>query len=238
MTLKDLGSRSKIKRAKTLAWYPSEVDVSIRPGWFYHETQNDQIKSPIKLLNIYLNSVGRNSLLLLNLPPDRRGVIHEQDIQTLAGWRTILDSLFSKNLIKKAKVRASNAASRHEIKYTIDDNAQTYWTTDKNVDRATLEYQISKKKKIDMLLLQENIRIGQRIEKFNLQAWINANWQIIAEGATVGYKRIIRFPTVRTDCVRINIEKSRLNPTLTNVGLFKMPDELIYLINDKFENKK
>ena len=234
MTLKDLGSRSKIKKASVLGWYPSEVDVSIRPGWFYHESQDDQVKSPEQLLDIYFSSVGRNSALLLNIPPDRRGLIHENDIKALQGWRTILDSLFSVNLIKDAKCRSSNSARWHGIEKTIDDKKNTYWTTEEGVEKVALEYNFTKRKKIDVVLLQENIRIGQRIEKFHLEAWVNHKWKKIAYGTTVGYKRLLRFPTVKTSCIRLIIDKSRLNPTLTNVGFFKQPEELIFSITNHF----
>ncbi|MBC8182860.1 alpha-L-fucosidase [candidate division KSB1 bacterium] len=227
MTLKDFGSRSKIKKAQALAWYPSEVDVSIRPGWFYHQSQDDKVKSPEKLLDIYFSSVGRNSLLLLNIPPDRRGLIHENDIKALQGWRTILDSLFSVNFVKDAKCRSSNSARRHGIEKTIDGKKNTYWTTEEGVERVALEYNFTKRKEIDVVMLQENIRVGQRIEKFHLEAWIAGKWKKIADGTTVGYKRLLCFPTVKTSCIRISITKSRSNPTLTNVGFFKLPEELI-----------
>ncbi len=228
MTLKDLGSRSKITKAKALAWYPSEVDVSIRPGWFYHQSQDGQVKSPEKLLDIYFSSVGRNSLLLLNVPPDPRGLINENDIKVLQHWRAILDSLFSNNLVKDAKCRSSNSARWHGIEKTTDGKKNTYWTSEEGVEKVALEYNFTVRKKIDVVLLQENIQVGQRIERFYLEAWIAGKWRKIAEGTTVGYKRLLHFPSVRTSCIRINITKSRLNPTLTNVGFFKLPEKLIY----------
>ena len=230
--LKDLGSRMKIKNAKALAWYPSEVDVSIRPGWFYHESQDDQVKSPEKLLDIYFSSVGRNSVLLLNIPPDRRGLIHENDIKSLQNWRKIIDSLFSVNFAKGAKCRSSNSASWHEIENTIDGKNNTYWTTEDGVDKVSLEYNFTVRKEIDVALLQENVQVGQRIEEFHLEAWIAGKWKKIAVGTTVGYKRLLRFPAVKTSCIRIIINKSRLNPTLSNVGFFKLPEALIYNIEN------
>jgi len=234
MTLKDLGSRSKIKKAQALAWYPSEVDVSIRPGWFYHEKQDDQVKSPEKLLDIYFSSVGRNSVLLLNIPPDRRGLIHENDVKALQDWRVILDSLFSVNFITDAKCRSSNSARWHGIENTIDGQKNTYWTTEEGIEKVSLEYNFTVRKEIDVVMLQENIRIGQRIEKFHLEAWVFNKWKKIAQGTTVGYKRLLRFPPVKTSCIRLIIDKSRLNPTLTNVGFFKQPEELIYSITNHF----
>ena len=236
MTLKDLGSRSKIKKAKALAWYPSEVDVSIRPGWFYHERQDAQVKSPEKLLDIYFSSVGRNSVLLLNIPPDRRGLIHENDTKTLQAWRAILDSLFKVDFAKDAKCRSSNSAIGFEIENTIDGKKDTYWTSEEGVEKVSLEYKFADRKEIDVVMLQENIHVGQRIEKFHLEAWVFNRWKKIAKGTTVGYKRLLRFPPAKTSCIRLIIDKSRLNPTLTNVGFFKQPEDFIYLINDEWES--
>jgi alpha-L-fucosidase len=179
--------------------------------------------------------VGRNSVLLLNIPPDRRGLFHENAVSALMDWRSILDSTFAHNLIKEAEVRSSSEASGHEIKYTIDENMETYWTTNDKHERATLEYSFDQRKLIDVLLLQENIQIGQRIEKFCWEAWLFNRWEKVAEGTTVGYKRLIRFPAVKTNCVRLFIQQSRLNPTLANVGLFKLPEELIYSISKQWE---
>ena len=103
MMEEDLGGREKIQKAETLIWYPSEVDVSIRPGWFYHADQDSLVKSPEQLVDIWYSSVGRNSVLLLNLPPDRRGLIHENDVAALKGMKQILDVTFSNNLAEKAK---------------------------------------------------------------------------------------------------------------------------------------
>ncbi|HRJ15224.1 MAG TPA: alpha-L-fucosidase [Saprospiraceae bacterium] len=95
------------------SWVPAEVDVSIRPGWFYHQEEDSQVKTPEKLFEIYLSSVGRGAVLLLNVPPDRRGLIHENDIQSLKGFRRILDRTFKINLAQKASVRASSHRGNH-----------------------------------------------------------------------------------------------------------------------------
>jgi len=95
----DLGSRDKIRSASGLVWYPAETDVSIRPGWFYHEEENEKVKSPKKLLDIYFNSVGRNGVLLLNIPPDKRGLVHEADVKNLVEWKKLLNNIFQENTL-------------------------------------------------------------------------------------------------------------------------------------------
>jgi len=128
----DLGSRQKIMDAKSLIWYPSEVDVSIRPGWFYHENQDLYVKSPKKLVDIYYQSVGRNSVLLLNISPDKRGLIHGKDVATLQGMRKILDDTFKVNFLRGAKISCSNDENILAPN-CIDNDKETYWTTQEGV---------------------------------------------------------------------------------------------------------
>jgi alpha-L-fucosidase len=221
LTQADLGSRDKIMHTSALAWYPSEVDVSIRPGWFYHQSQDKQVKSPEKLFDIYFSSVGRNSVLLLNIPPDRRGLIHENDIRALEEWRKALDETFRLNFAEGAQAQASSAAPGHDAQKTIDGDKKTYWTTEEGNEAATLEYRLAKPSTFEILMLQENIRVGQRVERFELEAWINGRWEKVTEGTTIGYKRLLRFPATTTDRVRLSITQSRTNPTLTHFGLYK-----------------
>lgn len=214
----DLGSREKIINAKGLVWYPAETDVSIRPGWFYHKAENDKVKSPEKLLDIYFNSVGRNGVLLLNIPPDTRGLIHENDVKVLQGWKRLIDEIFAVNLAKSAKVITTNGRNAKAI---LDDNYKTYWTTQGSDTTACIEFDLKGTHTFDVLLLQENITVGQRIEKFVLEYKESEAWKQVVEGSTVGYKRLIRFKPVKTNKVRLKILSSRLNPTLSEVGLYK-----------------
>jgi len=226
MTDHDLGSREIISQANCLVWYPSEVDVSIRPGWFYHPSQDNQVKSAEKLVDIYYSSVGRNSLLLLNIPPDRRGLIHENDILALKKFRKILDATFDKNLLKDARISASGETRSHPIESIRDNDPDTYWSARKNESSAVIDIEFEQPQSFDVLLLQENIRTGQRIEAFKLECFIENNWKEIASGTTVGYKRLIRFPVIQAKRARLIIEQCRLNPTLTEMGLYKRPSKI------------
>ena len=223
MTNEDLGSRKIISKAKNLFWYPSEVDVSIRPGWFYHQSQDTLVKSAEKLIDIYYSSVGRNSLLLLNIPPDRRGLIHENDVETLMEWRKILNATFNCNFIKKAKLTTSCQHKNHPAKGLIDNNQDTYWQAKKGDSSVVLNIEFDKTYCFDVLMLKENIKTGQRIEAFKLECLIDNEWVEIASGTTVGYKRLLRFPAVNAKRARLIIEQSRLNPTLIEIGFFKRP---------------
>lgn len=216
----DLGSRDKIRNAKGLVWYPAETDVSIRPGWFYHEAEDTQVKSPEKLLDIYYSSVGRNSVLLLNIPPDKSGLINEHDVRNLQGWKKTRDAVFSNNIAKNASVKSSNGINANAL---LDDAYQTYWTTKGADTTAVIELTFPSPQTFDVVELQENIAIGQRIEGFVLEYEQNGVWKKAAEGTTVGYKRWIRFQPVTAKNVRLRIISSRLNPTLSGLGLYKQP---------------
>ncbi len=219
---KDLGSREKIIDAPALIWYPSEVDVSIRPGWYYHESQDSQVKTPEKLVDIYYSSVGRNSLLLLNLPPDKRGLIHENDIENLMGMKKIIDETFRVNLAANSRIKCKKSLTAIEVESLIDGDYNTYWMADEVTPG--LEFALDGKKTFDRLLLQEKITLGQRVERFKLEAMINGNWKLITEGTTIGYKRLLRFSEVTTDQVRLTVLQSRAKSALAEFGLYKSPD--------------
>ena len=214
----DLGSREIIKNAQNLIWYPSEVDVSIRPGWFWHESENGRVKSPEKLMDIYFSSVGRNSLLLLNIPPDSTGLINEADISSLKAWKNALNAIFKDNLAEGATPVAGNRDMK--IDFLSDKNDTTCWIPVNN-EPYSFELQLKKKSEFSVLLLQENISMGQRIEHFSLEAWTGNAWKQVVEGTTVGYKRLLRFPSVQTNKVRFTIDKSRLEPELAEFGLYR-----------------
>lgn len=213
----DLGSREKISKAKGLVWYPAETDVSIRPGWFYHEQEDDKVKSPEKLLDIYFSSVGRNGVLLLNIPPDKRGLVHENDVKNLLAWKQLRDGIFGVNLAKGATLRAENGTN---VKAIVDGKDDTHFTTTGTDTTATIELGFKSMQTFNVLALQENIREGQRIEKFALDYWDGKEWKKATEGTTVGYKRLLQFEPVSTDKVRLQILSSRLNPYLAELGLY------------------
>jgi alpha-L-fucosidase len=222
MTVDDLGSRKKLESARALAWYPAETDVSIRPGWFYHPSQDAEVKSPEKLVDIYFSSVGRNGVLLLNVPPDKSGRIHDSDIHSLAGMRRILEGTFKTDFAAGAKVKASGERKGHGAAFLVDGDETTFWSSDEETERATLEVDLRREQAFNVALLQEFIRAGQRVEEFALESWDGKEWLVFAAGTTVGYKRLLRFPEVTARKVRLVIARSRHNPALSRLGLFRM----------------
>jgi alpha-L-fucosidase len=214
----DIGSRKKIKGATGLVWYPAETDVSIRPGWFYHPEEDKEVKSPDKLLDIYFNSVGRNGVLLLNIPPDKRGLIHENDEKNLKEWNRLITGTFKSNLMKDATFKSANGK---KTKALCDGNFGSYWTTKGKDSTATIEISLQGPKTFDIFAIQENITVGQRIEAFVLEYEDRGKWKEITAGTTVGFKRLLRFQAVKAEKLRLRITSSRLNPTIAEVGIYK-----------------
>ncbi|MGN7205577.1 alpha-L-fucosidase [Pedobacter sp. SAFR-022] len=214
----DIGGREKLKNAKGLVWYPAETDVSIRPGWFYHEKEDSKVKTPEKLLDIYYSSVGRNGVLLLNIPPNKEGLIADSDINSLKELTRLRTETFKKNLAKNASIVSANGKN---AKAMLDGKYNTSWTTKGSDSTAVIELNLPKAETFDVLALQENISIGQRIEKFSFEYWDGQAWKQAASGTTVGYKRLLRFEPVSASKVRLRIAESRLNPTLSEFGLYK-----------------
>lgn len=197
---KDLGSREMLENATELFWYPSEVDVSIRPGWFWHENENGKVKSLKHLADIYFQSVGYNSVLLLNIPPDRRGHINEADVARLKEFAAYRQQVFADNRVQKG---------------------QKMWDAASGDQR---EYELKSSSKINVVLLQEDIARGQRVESFRVEARVGGQWQLLGEGTTVGYKRMLRFPTIEAEALRITIGSARLEAHISNVAAYYAPD--------------
>ena len=193
---KDLGSRELISRSKELYWYPSEVDVSIRPGWFYHAEQDEQVRSLANLVNIYYQSVGCNSVLLLNIPPDRRGLIHETDVQRIKELSDYLGRTFAENRV-------------------LDGNG--LWQAEIGQSK---EYNVKPGAVVNTFLIQEDITQGQRVEDFLVEVYSNGAWQYAAEGTTVGYKRLLRFSDCQPEKIRVTIRGARGKVNISNVGLY------------------
>jgi len=218
-TSPDLGSRELIEKADRVFWYPAEVDVSIRPGWFYHKEQDDKVKSLEKLVDIYFSSVGRNAVLLLNIPPDTRGLIHENDEKSLRELKAYLDKTFEENIAFRAFTRYPGARK------SVDGKYDTYTYIEEFP--AEIEYKFPFEREFNVFMIQEYIPKGQRIESFVLEGFTNDEWVELASSTTVGYKKLMRFPLFKTDRIRLTISRSRDNAMISELGLFLTPDSII-----------
>jgi alpha-L-fucosidase len=204
-------------------WVPPEVDVSIRPGWFYHASEDDQVKSPQQLIDIYYDSVGRDCSLLLNVPPDRRGLISQNDVSNLKALHRYLDRTFKTDLASGSKVMASNTRGgdkRYSPENVLGGDSHAYWATDDKVTTGSIEFELNGPKQFDQVMLQEKIGLGQRVEAWSFEAQIDSHWTTVTSGGTIGYKSLTRFTPVNASKVRLNISKARGCLALSRVGLF------------------
>ncbi len=204
-------------------WIPAEVDVSIRPGWFYHASEDSLVKTPEQLFDIYLTSVGRGSTLLLNVPPDTRGRLHERDVMSLKGLREIIDREFADNLADNAEVVARSFRGnddRYGPQKVVDGDPDTYWATDDNVTTGSITLTLDKPSQVKYIQLQEYIKLGQRVREFNVEVQQDNEWVRVASGTTIGYKRILKIDPVRTNKVRINITSSKACPLISSIAVY------------------
>ena len=209
-------------------WIIGQCDVSIRPGWFYHKAQDSQVKTSAELADIYYKSVGRNAVLLLNLPPDTRGLIHEKDIASLKGFRQIIDETFSENLAQRASVTAGSCRldnSAFSPEKVIDNDLKTFWAVNDSVLPAQLEMQFDHEILFDRIMIQEPICLGQRISRFSIEVERQNRREPVFEGTTVGYKRLIRIEPVKASKVIITILQAENTPAVANVGIFLSSDK-------------
>lgn len=207
-----------------LIWYPAETDVSIRPGWFYHASQDHLVKSLDHLVKIYFESIGRNSFLLLNVPPDSRGLFHENDVQRLREWREYLNRVFETDLALRKKASADHVrSSQFAARNLIDGNPSTYWAADEDATKAEIEIDFLQPTTFDMILLQEPIELGQRIGQYSIDCWNESGWSELAAGTTIGYKKIDRFPETTASKIRVQIHQARACPVLSTVSVYNAP---------------
>ncbi len=222
-TSEDLGSVTVLQKASKVFWYPAEVDVSIRPGWFWHKSEDTLVKNVDKLADIYFSSVGRNAVLLLNVPPDNRGLIHENDIKNLMDLRNYLDETFKTDLLKGARPYGQGASN------AIDGDNKTSWSPS---GEAVASFVPAISATFNVAMLQEDITKGQRVEYFVIESRNGELWDTIVKGTTIGYKRLLRFPAVKADEIRLSVLSSRDNPIISTFGLFLTPDSVNATIND------
>ncbi len=191
-------------------WIPTETDVSIRPGWFYHEEEDDKVRTAQNLVDLYYTSVGRNSVLLLNIPPNKEGIFAKQDVENLYEYRSILDETFRENLAKTA-----------DDKSLTDGKLESYIPLHVNKPFVVT---LNKKISFDRIALQENIAEGQKNEQALVEYWDGTAWKMLSELTTIGYKRLLRVPLTTTDKIRITVKKSKSPVQLAELGLYKASD--------------
>jgi alpha-L-fucosidase len=211
-------------------WLPAEADVSVRPGWYYHPSEDHRVKSLPQLLDIYYNAVGRNASLLLNLPVDKRGLVHEKDVEQLKALKHQLDRDFEEDLAPGTTVTASDqrdGSGKYGPAHLIDGNDESYWAANDSTTIAAITLEFDKPTEVNRILLQEYIALGQRVAQFEVSALTNGNWVVLSEQTTIGYKRILRFDKVLAKAIRVVISEAKGPPVLSRIGLFNAPSLML-----------
>ena len=217
---------AEMHRGKTKVWYPAECDVSIRPGWFWHANEDSQVKSLAHLMRIYFASVGRNSNLLLNVPPNKEGLISAADIARLNEFKAALDKLYGSNLAAGCPLRASNVrggSDRYGPDKVLDGNLDTYWATDDAVTSGWLEVDLGQPRMFNVVRVQEAIALGERVQAWHVEALVDGNWKTLCKGTVIGHKRLLRVPAVTATKVRLVIDRAKACPAIAEFGLHVMP---------------
>lgn len=208
------------------AWVPAEVNTSIRPEWFYHPSEDEKVKTLPHLMDTWYKSIGRNGTFLLNFPVMPNGLIHPSDEKAALDLAKAVKEAFAVNLVHKAKTEASNVrgnARKFGAGKAIDNNVDTYWATDDTVTTASLTIDFGWPTTFNRFMAQEYIRLGQRVKSFTVEVYIAGDWIEVASATTIGYKRILRFPTVEASKLRFTITGSKACPVISNIGIYNAP---------------
>ncbi|MCB8995282.1 MAG: alpha-L-fucosidase [Bacteroidales bacterium] len=211
------------------SWVPAEVNTSIRPEWFYHPGEDARVKTKPQLMDIYYNSIGRNGSLLLNFPIMPNGLIHPNDEHAALEFAKAVEEAFAVDLSENARAEASNIRGKEKrfgAANAIDGSKETYWATDDSVINASLTIDFGKPTSFNRFLVQEYIRKGQRVKAFTVEALVDGIWKELAAASTIGYKRILRFPTVRATAIRLKISDAKSCPLISNIDIYNAPQIL------------
>lgn len=210
-------------------WMPAEVDFSIRPGWFWHESQNGQVRTALNLWDHYFLSAGRGASMLLNVPPDKQGRVYKTDSIQLKLFGDILKETFAKDLAQGATAKASNVRGEDQKDFgphnLFDGDQFSYWSTDDSVHTPEITIQLKGQQTFDIIRLKENTKLGQRIDSLEVDAWLDKEWKTIAGANSIGSDRLIRLSSkIQTDQLRIRIIAAPVCPALSNVSLYSQSD--------------
>ena len=215
---------SVVTRDSQLVWHPAECDVSIRPGWFYHPSEDTKVKSLATLADIYFKSVGRNSVLLLNIPPDRRGRIAEADVVRLKEFGAFVDQLYATDFVTAATVTASSRRDpSHDERQLTDRDLDTSWVPAEDQTTGHVEFDLGQARTFNVARIQEDISLGERVQAYHVEILDGDKWHTVTAGQVIGHKQLRRFPAVTAQRVRLVIDKAAAPPAISEFGLHWNP---------------
>jgi alpha-L-fucosidase len=205
-------------------WLPAECDVSIRPGWFWHEAENAEVKSAATLIRLYYNSVGRGANLLLNVPPNRDGLLSKEDVASLAEFGSYRRATFARNLAADAKASASTERGTFTAANLLDGKPDTFWAADEAARESDIAFDLPQEASFSVIRVSEAIRFGQRVDAIAVDRWSDGVWGQIATATSVGPHRLIRLASpVTAQRMRLRVTQASASPVLSEFALFAEP---------------
>jgi len=202
-------------------WVPAECDVSIRPGWFYHADQDDQVRTPENLFNLYLKSVGRGCSFLLNLPPTPQGLLHDNDVKSLIDFRKLVNAFEISDLVSKAVLASSNTKENNQftVENVIDNDFETFWATD-NVTGSWIEVRFDEDQEFNIIGLREYLPLGQRVDSFTIDVLRNDVWENVGIYEAIGSRRLVEIGQQKAKAIKITFV-AQACPAISQVGIYK-----------------
>ena len=205
-------------------WVPAEADVSIRPGWYYHAYEDHKLKTLPELLEIYYQSIGQNSSLLINFPIDTRGLIPDSDVQAIRELAAKVKEDFAVNLATGAKVSASSSrGAGYAASQVLDGDYKSFWSSAGGERSASVELDFGQPRSFNRILIQEYVNLGQRVSAFTVEKEVEGKWLPLAQGTTIGYTRILRVPDTQAQKIRINFLEAKGEPLIAELGVYAAP---------------
>ncbi len=208
------------------AWVPGEVNTSIRPEWFYHPKEDERVKTLPQLMDTWYNSVGRNATLLLNFPIMPNGLIHPTDEKNVLEFAKARQEAFGNNLLFGVEATASahrGKSNKYKGDKTLDGDGETYWALDDAQKTGSITIDLKKELDFNRFMVQEYIALGQRVKSFTLEALVKGKWEVIDTQTTIGYKRILRFSTVKASKIRFTVTDAKAAPLISNIEIYNAP---------------
>lgn len=205
-------------------WVPAEADVSIRPGWYYHAYEDHKVKTLPELLEIYYQSIGQNSSLLINFPVDTRGLIPVSDVKAILELAEKVKEDFALNLATGARVSASSSrGAGYTSSEVLDGNYDSYWSSAAGERKSSVELDFGKEVSFNRVKIQEYVNLGQRVSAFTVEKEVEGKWLPLAQGTTIGYTRILRVPDTQAQKIRINFLEGKGEPLIAELGVYAAP---------------
>jgi alpha-L-fucosidase len=205
-------------------WYPAEAAYSIRPGWFWHPAEDARLKSMPQLLDIYYNSVGRNSLLRLNVPPNAQGLLADPDVAEMKQFGDAIQSIYKSNLVTARPATADSVfknAINHTASMAVDGKLDTFWAAGEGTTSARIEFDLGSERAFNVVSIQEPIALGERTTQHHLEAKSNGVWTTIASGTAIGQRKLHRVGTVTASSIALVITKARAVPAVAEFGVYQ-----------------